>query len=60
MELYLFSIEVNAFDEAAADIGNNGLEITDATVIQRYLSGVDGSYRIGEIVTIVKDMVSIE
>lgn len=56
----LASIEVNAFDEAAADIGNNGLEITDATVIQRYLSGVDGSYRIGEIVTIVKDMVSIE
>lgn len=39
-------------DKAAADVDRNGLNIVDATLIQRFLVGFDLQYSIGEIVTI--------
>ena len=45
----LADIPVFAFDEKAADVDGNGLSITDATQIQRYLVGIDDPYNIGEM-----------
>ena len=44
----LVNLPVIAFIEKAADIDGNGLDITDATHIQRYLADIIESYRIGE------------
>ena len=40
-------IAVYSCDEQAADVDGNGLDITDATLIQRYLSDMDVPYPIG-------------
>ena len=40
------------FDERAADVDGDGLNITDATWIQRYLAEFDNIYHINETVTI--------
>lgn len=48
----LVQIPVTNFNEKAADVDNNGLDITDATFIQRHLAEMDIPYRIGEIVTV--------
>ena len=36
------------FNEKAADVDSNGLDITDATKIQRFLAEFDDPYHIGE------------
>ena len=40
------------FDERAADVDGDGLNITDATWIQRYLAEFDNIYHINETVTV--------
>ena len=45
----LAEFNVVSFDEQAADVDGNGLDITDATRIQRYLAGYSDPYHIGEI-----------
>ena len=47
----LVNIPTPNFNEKAADIDSNGLDITDATNIQRYLAEFDDSYHIGESVS---------
>ena len=44
----LASIKVRSFNEKAADIDGKGLDITDATKIQRYLAGYADPDHIGE------------
>lgn len=44
----LVGLTVPAFSEAAADVDDSGLEITDATWIQRYLASMNDPYHIGE------------
>lgn len=44
----LAEIPVVSFSEKAADIDGNGLDITDATMIQRYLAGIYVPYPVGE------------
>lgn len=41
-----------SFDERAADVDGDGLNIVDATLIQRYLAEFDNIYHIGETVTV--------
>ena len=53
----LASIAVFNFVEAAADIDNNGLDITDATKIQRFLAEYNDPYRIGEVVSYTENTV---
>lgn len=43
-------LPVNSFDEVAADSDGKGLDILDATRIQRFLVQLDDSYSIGTIV----------
>lgn len=40
------------FDERAADVDDNGPDISDATMIQRYLAEINDPYHIGELVCI--------
>ena len=46
----LNDIPVKNFNRRGADINNNGIDITDATNIQRYLAGFSNAYNIGDIV----------
>ena len=46
----LLNMTVPAFNEKAADVGDDGLDITDAARIQRYLVALDDPYYIGEYV----------
>ena len=48
----LAEIPTPSFDERAADVDGDGLNITDATQIQRYLAEFDNIYHINETVTI--------
>lgn len=41
------NIEVGTFNKTAADVDKNGLEIIDATWIQRYLANNENPYSIG-------------
>lgn len=44
----LAGLRVECFSEMSADVdGNNAIEITDATYIQRYLVGIETPYSIG-------------
>lgn len=47
----LVQLPVYSFNEKAADIDGDGLDITDATRIQRYLAEFDDPYHIGEVIT---------
>ena len=44
----LVNMPVSNFDKKAADVDGNGLDITDATFIQRFLAEIEIPYRIGE------------
>ena len=44
-------LEVENFNDKAADIGRDGLDITDATSIQRYLADYKDDNHIGELIT---------
>lgn len=44
-------LEVENFNDKAADIGRDGLDITDATSIQRYLADYKDGNHIGELIT---------
>ena len=46
----LVDLPVASFNEKAADVDGDGLNITDATKIQRYLANFSDSYQIGEFV----------
>lgn len=48
-----------AFNEKAADVDSNGLDITDATKVQRYLAGFDDPYGIGNSIAEVAESPSI-
>ena len=48
----LVEIPTPSFDERAADVDGDGLNITDATSIQRYLAQFENIYHIDETVTI--------
>lgn len=48
----LAEIPTPSFDERAADVDGDGLNITDATWIQWYLAEFDNIYHINEMVTI--------
>ncbi len=50
----LVELSVVAFNERAADIDGKGLDITDATMIQRFLAELENPYLIGESVSIQK------
>lgn len=47
----LVNIPTPNFNEKAADIDGNNLDIDDATNIQRYLAKFDNPYQIGEFIT---------
>lgn len=47
----LADLTVYSFNEKAADVDGNGLDINDATLIQRYVAQFDDSYGIGKVVT---------
>lgn len=46
----LVGYEVPQFNEKAADVDGDGLDITDATRIQRKIADFDDPYHIGETV----------
>ena len=48
----LCDIEVKSFNESAADVDGNGLDITDVTRIQRWLADIPDAFGIGELVSI--------
>ena len=48
----LVEIPTPSFDERAADVDGDGLDITDATSILRYLAQFENIYHIDETVTI--------
>ena len=48
----LAEIPTPSFDERAADVDGDGLNITDATQIQRYLAEFENIHHINETVTI--------
>ncbi|MBQ3417242.1 MAG: dockerin type I repeat-containing protein [Ruminococcus sp.] len=48
----LAALPVKSFNEKAADVDGDGLNITDATWIQRYLAEFDNIHHINETVTI--------
>lgn len=48
----LVEIPTPSFDERAADVDGDGLNITDATSIQRYLAQFENIYHIDETVTV--------
>lgn len=43
-------INVSSFNSKAADVDGNGLNIIDATAIQRYIAGFENSTKIGETI----------
>ncbi|MBQ9680264.1 MAG: dockerin type I repeat-containing protein [Ruminococcus sp.] len=45
-------LEPAVFDERAADVDGDGVDIKDVTWIQRHLAGSEDPYHIGETVTI--------
>lgn len=47
----LADLPVYSFNEKAADVDGNGLDINDATNIQRYVALFDDSLGIGKVVT---------
>ena len=47
----LVNLAVASFDEKAADVDGKGLDITDATYIQRYLAEMDIPYPVGEYIS---------
>lgn len=47
----LADLHVVSFNEKAADVDGDGLNITDATKIQRYLAEFDDPYHIGDFVS---------
>ena len=47
----LVNISVQSFHEKAADVDGNGLDITDATLIRRYMAAMNDPYHIGELVS---------
>lgn len=47
----LADLPVYSFNEKAADVDGNGLDINDATNIQRYVALFDDPYEIGKTVT---------
>ena len=47
----LVQLPTPSFSEKAADVDGNGLDITDATKIQRYLAEFDDLYHIGKFVS---------
>ena len=51
IQKFIAEIEVPGFNEKAADIDGNGLNISDGTNIQRYLAGFDDGNHIGEMIT---------
>lgn len=52
IERKLASLSVKSFDERAADVDGDGLNILDVTHIQRYLAKFNDPYHIGELVII--------
>ena len=48
----LVELPTPSFDKRAADVDSDGLNITDATWIQRYLAEFDNIHHINETVTI--------
>lgn len=56
----LADIPVFEFYEKAADVDGNGLSITDALKIQRYLAGIYDPYHIGEITSYSYYLLPIE
>lgn len=46
----LAQLPADGFNEKAADIDSDGLDITDATRIRRFLAGFGNPYHIGETV----------
>lgn len=48
----LSGIPTYAFDERAADVDGEGVGVTDATWIQRYLVGMGNPYHVGESVVV--------
>ena len=48
----LAELPTPSFDERAADVDGDGLDITDATKIQRYLAEFDNIYHINELLTV--------
>ena len=48
----LVEIPTPSFDERAADVDGNGLDITDATKIQQYLAEYENIYNINKLVTV--------
>ncbi len=48
----LAEIPTPSFDERVADVDGDGLNIMDATNIQRYLAGFENTYHIDEMVTV--------
>ena len=47
----LVNLPVASFNDKAADVDGDGLDITDATKIQRKLAELPDPYHIGEIVS---------
>ena len=43
-------IDVSSFNKTAADVDGKGLNIIDATAIQRYIAGFENTLKIGETV----------
>ena len=50
VQFKLAKYHLEVFNEVAADIDKNGLDVSDATLIQRHLAGFESNYAIGEIV----------
>lgn len=48
----LANIPTPYIDKKAADVDGDGMNITDATNIQRYLAQLENTYHIGETVTV--------
>lgn len=48
----LSSLSTPSLDERAADVDGDGVNITDATMIQRYLAGFENIYHINESFTV--------
>ena len=54
----LANMPVERFDERAADITGDGVDITDVTLIQRYLAEFENIYHINEPVTVIDPTVA--
>lgn len=51
IQLHLADIAVPYINETAADVDDNGLDISDVTKIQRYLADMNDPFHIGEYVS---------